>query len=133
MTPDRDTLARDLLTLPALVEAPEEVVRGLVLCNPWGATPPVRSVDRDVWCVGMRPRTPADLYAAGWRVDLDAPATAGPLIHLLAVELGKGEPIGPDHWSALHTVRATYERLCADGDPTLAEAAARALVEVARG
>src|SRR5690606_38695860 len=49
LTPDRDTLARDLLTLPALVEAPEEVVRGLVLRNPWGSVYPVRAVDLGAW------------------------------------------------------------------------------------
>lgn len=126
MTPDCDTLARDLLTLPALVEAPEEVVRGLVLRNPWGATMPVRSVDRDVWRVGMRRRTPADLHAAGWRVDLDAPATAGVLLGLLGPDVGFhcGDPKCPTPWLVQ---LGEHEGEGA----TLAEAAARALVEVA--
>lgn len=134
MSTDRDTLARDLLTLPALVEAPEEVVRGLVLRNPWGSVYPVRAVDLGAWAVGPMLRTPADLHAAGWRVDLDAPATAGVLLGLLAALLGGDGP-------ALGRVLALRSDMldawlmddAGAPRPTLAEAAARALVEVARG
>lgn len=115
MTPDRDTLSRDLLTLPALVEAPEEVVRGLVLRNPWGSVHLVRAVDLGAWAVGLMLRTPADLHAAGWRVDLDAPATAGVLGRL---------------WLAAMRERG----MAIEGDmvPLDGECLARALMEVAR-
>jgi len=139
MPTDRDTLARDLLTLPALVGAPGEVVRGLVLRAPADAVFPqaVDFVDANGrWIMPRADGHPLKLHAAGWRVDLDAQATAGVLVDLLHLEWGCvavwSNPDGD--WYV-----ARDPLMCAAVDaevytaPTLAEAGARALVEVARG
>ena len=130
MTPDRDTLARDLLTLPALVGAPGEVVRGLPLVHPSGARMVVDSVfDGVAWdCSDGGTWSPAWLADHGWRVDLDAWGSVGPLLGLLPgpVCVVQCDEPGCD---------APWMVTCsgAEGEgTTLAEAAARALVEVAR-
>ena len=132
MTPDRDTLARDLLTLPALVGAPGEVVRGLILRQPIGRMR--RTVEHtgrgwmlngSDWYV-----SPADLHREGWRVDLDAWGSVGPLLGLLGPAL---RSVTPERGGWRVGLWLPDARLSDHTAPTLAEAAARALVEVARG
>jgi len=134
MPTDRDTLARDLLTLPALVGAPWEVVRGLCLRDEAGQPWSITLVEGSRWVLFLDhvwiEDQPAALARDGWRVDLDAPATAGVLLGLLGPALRSvtrerdGWRVGlwlPDARISDHTA------------PVLGEAAARALVEVARG
>lgn len=132
MPTDRDTLARDLLTLPALVGAPVEVVRGLCFVSPDGLPWSITETVGSRWVlysddVGLE-EEPAALHAAGWRVDLDAWGSAGPLLRLLGPDVGFhcGDPTCPTPWLVQ---KGEHEGEGA----TLAEAAARALMEVARG
>lgn len=138
MTPDRDTLARDLLALPALVGAPGEVVRGLCLRDEAGRERIVGRTKRYrngpiIWDFGPIDYTPDQIHAAGWRVDLDAPATAGVLEALAdAAGIGMSEVREGDLWRC-DIFHAPLTNPTSGWGPTKAEARARALVEVARG
>jgi len=132
MPTDRDTLARDLLTLPALVGAPGEVVRGLVLRAPADAVFPqaVDFVDANGrWIMPRADGHPLKLHAAGWRIDLDAWGSVGPLLGLLGPAL-RSVTRERDGWRV--GLWLPDARISDHVAPVLGEAAARALVEVAR-